>query len=35
MNKDGDVGSYSVEPGFTYMDYFNGENKENITESAF
>lgn len=35
MNKDGDVGSYSIEPGFTYMDYFNGENKEKITESAF
>ena len=35
MNKEGDVGSYSVEPGFTYMDYFNGENKEKITESAF
>ena len=35
MNKEGDVGSYSVEPGFTYMDYFNGENKEKITESAY
>ena len=35
MSKNGDVGSYSVEPGFTYMDYFNGENKERITESAF
>ena len=35
MNKNGDVGSYSVEPGFTYMDYFNGENKEKVTESAF
>jgi len=35
MNKVGDVGSYSVEPGFTYMDYFNGENKEKFTESAF
>ena len=35
MNKNGDVGSYSIEPGFTYMDYFNGENKEKITESAF
>ena len=35
MNKDGDVGSYSIEPGFTYMDYFKGENKEKITESAF
>ena len=35
MNKNGDVGSYSIEPGFTYMDYFKGENKEKITESAF
>jgi N4-(beta-N-acetylglucosaminyl)-L-asparaginase len=35
MNKKGDVGSYSIEPGFTYMDYFKGENKEKITESAF
>ena len=35
MNKKGEVGSYSIEPGFTYMDYFNGENKERITESAF
>ena len=35
MNKEGDVGSYSVEPGFTYMDYFNGENKEKITDSAY
>jgi N4-(beta-N-acetylglucosaminyl)-L-asparaginase len=35
MNKNGDVGSFSVEPGFTYMDYFNGENKEKVTESAF
>ena len=26
MNKNGDVGSYSIEPGFTYMDYFKGEN---------
>ena len=34
MNKDGEVGSYSIEPGFTYMDYFKGENKEKITESA-
>ena len=24
MNKNGDVGSYSIEPGFTYMDYFKG-----------
>jgi N4-(beta-N-acetylglucosaminyl)-L-asparaginase len=35
MNKNGDIGSYSIEPGFTYMDYFKGENKEKITESAF
>ena len=35
MNKNGEVGSYSIEPGFTYMDYFRGENKEKITESAF
>ena len=35
MNKNGEVGSYSIEPGFTYMDYFKGENKEIITESAF
>ena len=35
MNKKGDVGSYSIEPGFTYMDYLNGENKENFSESAF
>ena len=35
MNKNGDVGSYSIEPGFTYMDYFKGENKEKITESVF
>ena len=35
MNKSGEVGSYSIEPGFTYMDYFKGENKEKITESAF
>ena len=34
MNKNGDVGSYSIEPGFSYMDYVNGENKEIITESA-
>ena len=24
MNKKGEVGSYSIEPGFTYMDYVNG-----------
>lgn len=35
MNKNGEVGSYSIEPGFTYMDYVNGENKEVITESVF
>ncbi|MBJ34680.1 MAG: glycosylasparaginase [Flavobacteriaceae bacterium] len=35
MNKNGDVGSYSIEPGFTYMDYFRGQNKEKITESVF
>ncbi len=35
MNKNGEVGSYSIEPGFTYMDYFNGKNKEKKTESAF
>ena len=34
MNKNGEVGSYSIEPGFSYMDYYNGENKEVITESA-
>ena len=34
MNKSGEVGSYSIEPGFSYMDYYNGENKEIITESA-
>ena len=34
MNKNGEVGSFSIEPGFTYMDYFKGENKEKITESA-
>ena len=35
MNKNGEVGSFSIEPGFTYMDYFKGENKEKITESAY
>tara|TARA_B100000575_G_scaffold293874_1_gene306814 strand:- start:6325 stop:7281 length:957 start_codon:yes stop_codon:yes gene_type:complete len=35
MNKNGDVGSYSIEPGFTYMDYFNGENEEKFAESVF
>ena len=34
MNKSGEVGSYSIEPGFSYMDYHNGENKEVITGSA-
>lgn len=33
MNKKGEVGSYSIEPGFTYMDYLNGENKEVFTKS--
>ena len=35
INKNGDVVSYSIEPGFTYMDYFKGESKEKITESVF
>ncbi|CAI8377482.1 MAG: N(4)-(Beta-N-acetylglucosaminyl)-L-asparaginase [Flavobacteriales bacterium] len=35
INKNGEVGSYSIEPGFTYMDYYNGENKEVKTDSAF
>ena len=34
MNKSGEVGSYSIEPGFSYMDYYDGENKEVITGSA-
>ena len=34
MNKSGEVGSFSIEPGFSYMDYYNGENKEVITGSA-
>ena len=34
MNKSGEVGSFSIEPGFSYMDYYNGENKEVITKSA-
>ena len=34
MNKSGEVGSFSIEPGFSYMDYYNGENKEVITRSA-
>ena len=33
MNKKGEVGSYSIEPGFTYMDYENGENKEIFSKS--
>lgn len=33
MNKKGEVGSYSIEPGFTYMDYLNGENKEIFSKS--
>ena len=33
MNKKGEVGSYSIEPGFTYMDYVNGENKEIFSSS--
>jgi N4-(beta-N-acetylglucosaminyl)-L-asparaginase len=34
MNKSGEVGSFSIEPGFSYMDYYKGENKEVITRSA-
>ena len=34
INKKGEIGSYSIEPGFSYMDYYNGENKEVITSSA-
>jgi N4-(beta-N-acetylglucosaminyl)-L-asparaginase len=33
VNKKGEVGSYSIEPGFTYMDYVNGENKEIFSKS--
>ena len=33
MNKKGEVGSYSIEPGFTYMDYVNGENKAIFSKS--
>jgi len=33
MNKKGEVGSYSIEPGFTYMDYVNGKNKEIFSKS--
>ena len=35
INKSGEVGSYSIEPGFSYMDYYKGENKEIISDSAF
>ena len=35
INKSGEVGSYSIEPGFSYMDYFNRENKEIISASAY
>ena len=35
MNRKGEVGSYSIEPGFTYMDYLNGKNKEIISKSEF
>ena len=35
INKSGEVGSYSIEPGFSYMDYFNRENKEIISDSAY
>tara|TARA_B100000900_G_scaffold404128_1_gene412076 strand:- start:770 stop:1693 length:924 start_codon:yes stop_codon:yes gene_type:complete len=34
INKNGDVGSYSIEPGFSYMDYLNGVNSEIISNSA-
>ena len=33
MDKKGEVGSYSIEPGFTYMYYVNGENKEIFSKS--
>ena len=33
MNKKGQVGSYSIKPGFTYMDYVNGKNKEVFSKS--
>ena len=33
MNKKGEIGSYSIEPGFTFMDYVNGENKEIFSKS--
>ena len=35
INKSGEVGSYSIEPGCSYMDYYKGENKEIIYDSAF
>lgn len=34
MNKKGEVGSFSIEPGFTYMDYKNGLNTEVKSGSA-
>lgn len=34
MNKKGEVGSFSIEPGFTYMDYNNGLNTEVKSGSA-
>ena len=34
MNKNGEVGSFSIEPDFTYMDYVNGKNEEIKTGSA-
>jgi len=34
MNKNGEVGSFSIEPGFTYMDNVNGKNEEIKTGSA-
>ena len=34
INKNGDVGSYIIEPGFSYMDYLNGVNSEIISNSA-
>ena len=33
MNKKGEIGSYSIEPGFTFMDYVKGENKEVFSKS--
>jgi len=34
INKKGEVGSFSIEPGFTYMDYNNGLNTEVKSGSA-